>query len=430
MAIGKLCARLQVPKPPRGYWARVKAGQMLRRPPLAAFREELETRRLEAARERAAESLSKLQREFYLAALTELSGRGIDVRAAHPRGSRLPDLDPDLAAQILLLIQGRAQDWVEEGRIATRWGTSVQSSATGLVEQLLPSVRAQLLVFETEGTRHSYVASGPVIFVRLTAQLQERIAMLARMVRDQKLQHVVMPLTAADHAWSAHHLHGPDSQLFLDSWLCVSASEIWIEWSRKAWREEDPPERFATGRIGLRDVMPIDVMPVREAALSPVISAAKVKPYHKRLCALLEAERVHEMMSRAAYEMEREVPGEILAVADRIWFGEKRPFQTAREAWRHLEDKLERWETELEAERSDLARSILGIGPGDIVTWQSRGQLLQLSVIGTSLYPSDGHVTFVIQGMRFRKDGTLGKLHETLTLSFKDEGRRRQDRQE
>lgn len=183
-----------------------------------------------------------------MAALTELSGRGIDVGAAQPRGSRLPDLDADLVAQILLLIQGRAQDWVEEGRIATRWGTSVQSSAARLVERLLPLARAQLLLFETEGTRRSYVTSGPVIFVRLTAQLQERIALLARMVRDQKLQHVVMPLTAADHAWSAHHLHGPDSQLFLDSWLCVSATEIWVEWSRKAWGEEDPPDRFATGQ--------------------------------------------------------------------------------------------------------------------------------------------------------------------------------------
>jgi len=27
VAVGKLCARLQVPKPPRGYWARVQSGQ-------------------------------------------------------------------------------------------------------------------------------------------------------------------------------------------------------------------------------------------------------------------------------------------------------------------------------------------------------------------------------------------------------------------
>ncbi len=27
VAVGKLCEKLQVPKPPRGYWARVEAGQ-------------------------------------------------------------------------------------------------------------------------------------------------------------------------------------------------------------------------------------------------------------------------------------------------------------------------------------------------------------------------------------------------------------------
>lgn len=42
VAVGKLCQKLQVPKPPRGYWARVGAGQTPRRPPLKAFREELE----------------------------------------------------------------------------------------------------------------------------------------------------------------------------------------------------------------------------------------------------------------------------------------------------------------------------------------------------------------------------------------------------
>ncbi|MER8802242.1 hypothetical protein [Mesorhizobium sp. M0998] len=237
VAIGKLCARLQVPKPPRGYWARVEAGQTPRRPPLAAFREELEAKRRDALRAKAAGSLSKLQREFYEAALTDLASRGVDVDAAQPRGSRLPDIDPDLAAQLLVAIQDRCQDWVGEGKIATRWGSSVRSSVASLVDRLLPLARPQLLVFETEGRRHTYVASGPVIFIRLTAHLQGRIVALTGMVRDHKLQHVVMPLTAADHAWSAHHLYAPGSQMFLVSWLCVSASEIWVEWSCKAWRE-------------------------------------------------------------------------------------------------------------------------------------------------------------------------------------------------
>jgi hypothetical protein len=45
VALAKLCVRLQVPKPPRGYWARVQSGQTPRRPPLRAFREEIERRR-------------------------------------------------------------------------------------------------------------------------------------------------------------------------------------------------------------------------------------------------------------------------------------------------------------------------------------------------------------------------------------------------
>ena len=42
VALGKLCRRLQVPKPAREYWARVEAGQCIKKPALAAFRGELE----------------------------------------------------------------------------------------------------------------------------------------------------------------------------------------------------------------------------------------------------------------------------------------------------------------------------------------------------------------------------------------------------
>lgn len=95
-----------------------------------------------------------------------------------------------------------------------------------------------------------------------------------RFVRNQKLDHVVMPLMAADHAWSARYLYAPAAHVFLDSTLCVSATEVWVESSRRAWRDEDPPERVATGRLTLRDSMPIDYMPVREIELPPGVSRA------------------------------------------------------------------------------------------------------------------------------------------------------------
>lgn len=420
VAIGKLCAKLQVPKPPRGYWARMQAGQRPHRPALVAFREELDAARRDELRAKTAESLSKLQRQFLNMALSNMNNQGASI--APPATTKpLANLDRDVAAQVLLLIQGRAQAWVEDGHIATRWGPSVRNSVAKLVERLLPMARQQLLVFETESKRSSFMADGPVVFVRLSAPLQERIAGLSAMVRDQELQHVVMPLTAADHAWSTRHLYSPESHLFLDSWLCVSAREIWVEWNRKSWREEEPPARHATNRIDLREVMPLDFLSASNKVLSPVISRVAITPYADRLRALQEAERIHEMMSTAAYAMQKEVPGEVLSVMDRLWFGQERPFQAAREAFRHIETELERWDAELEAERSALARSILGIVPGDIVTSESRGKLLRLSVTGVTLYSGGRSVNFMVSGIRFRKDGTLGKLQETLSLSFTDE---------
>lgn len=35
--LGKACRRLQIPLPPRGYWAKLKAGRKLRRPKLRSL---------------------------------------------------------------------------------------------------------------------------------------------------------------------------------------------------------------------------------------------------------------------------------------------------------------------------------------------------------------------------------------------------------
>lgn len=421
VAIGKLCTKLQVPKPPRGYWARIEAGQKPRRPALAAFREEIESNRRDQTRLRAAESLTPVQREILEVAVDELRSRGVDLREVAARGTRpLSHVDPDLAAQILLLVQGQARKWMEDGRINRKWGNSVRSSLSQLVERLVPIARPQVLLFEPEKRRSHYTPDGPVVFVRLTAALQERMAGLVRLVRDMELDHVVLPLSAADHAWTTHHVHSPSSHSFLDSWLCVSGDKLWVEWSQKAWREDEPPERHATNRILLHDVMAIDYLPASDKALSPLVSAQSIKPYADRLAALREAEHVFELVSNATCPIQNEVPPEVLSIVERLWFGQERPFKAAREALRHVETELERWEKELEAERSSLAQSILGIVPGDIVTSESRGKLVRISVTNLYLYSSEDRVTFMASGIRFRKDGTLGKTHESITLGFEE----------
>ncbi|MBY3136536.1 hypothetical protein [Rhizobium laguerreae] len=106
--------------------------------------------------------------------------------------------------------------------------------------------------------------------------------------------------------------------MLLDSWLCISSREIWVEWNRKSRREEEPSERHATNRISLREVMPLDFLSASNKVLSPVVSGVAITPYADRLRAPQEAERIHEMMSNAAYALQKEVPGEILSVVDRL----------------------------------------------------------------------------------------------------------------
>lgn len=418
VAVGKLCQKMQVPKPPRGYWARVEAGQTPRRPALKAFRQELEDKRLSETRERTSGHFTELQSKFLAAALDELRGRGVELRPDESSLKHISNLDQDVAAQVLLLIQGQAQKWAESGRVSVRWGPSVRMSVGKLVERLMPLARPQLLVFETEGKRYSFSADGPIIFVRWTSELQKRIATLADIARNQNLSHVVQPLSASDHAWSGHHLYLPESDFMLDSWLCISSDAAWVEWNRRSWRDEAPPERHATNKISLRDVMPIDFLGGKEKTLPAAISKARIKPYQSRLQALGKAERIYEIVASAAYAMDRSVPNDVLAMADRIWFGADRPFQAAREAFVHIEGDLERWDRELEAERSHIAQSILGVRPGDIVASQRNGQLVRISAESVSLYASEKQVTFVVSGKRFRKDGTLGKLNETMIFAF------------
>lgn len=170
MALAKLCRRLQVPKPPRGYWAKVQAGGGPRRPALGAFREEIDRRRRETVRIQSAGTLSNLQQQFYGAAVADLKAQGVD--AAPVAGNRLPNLDPNLAAQLLLLIQNRAHEWIKQGKIDARWSHSLQGSAASLVGKLLPIAQTQLLMFESEQGNRWSSENGPAVLVRLTVPLQ------------------------------------------------------------------------------------------------------------------------------------------------------------------------------------------------------------------------------------------------------------------
>ena len=107
VALGKLCRRPQVLKPPRGYWARVASGKTPRRPPLPAYRGEIEERLPKKAGSTSQVRLSTVQLEFLRYALDELAGSGVETKACELAYDGIRFIPPKLAAQILIVLQTR-----------------------------------------------------------------------------------------------------------------------------------------------------------------------------------------------------------------------------------------------------------------------------------------------------------------------------------
>lgn len=203
--------------------------------------------------------------------------------------------------------------------------------------------KPQVLVLPRADRSFDEDGKEPSILIRLTAHLQEQIAQLAMLVRDQKLAHVVMSLVTLDHAWSAHHVYSSENYTTARSQLCVSATELWVDCTMTALHYRgDDTETFKTEKVALRDIMPIDLMPSKEVEIPPAIGRVRIKQHSPRLRALIEAERVHEMLERSTYALERDIPDDQIAIADRIWFGGDHPMLKARRAWDRLSDEMER----------------------------------------------------------------------------------------
>lgn len=149
VAVAKLCARLQVPKPPRGYWARVETGQATPRPPLRAFRDEIEERRKVLSRPRplpGAVGLLPIQRKFVYQALLEFVAKGGDLGVTKVVSNQIRDLPPEIATKLLLLIQNRYLVWVKNGDVDVSLSHGARQSLAGLVDKMLPVAKPQVLV--------------------------------------------------------------------------------------------------------------------------------------------------------------------------------------------------------------------------------------------------------------------------------------------
>ena len=338
VALGKLCRRLQVPKPPRGYWARVASGQTPRRPPLPAYRAEIAERLRKQARSTTPIRLSKLQLEFLGYAMDELKAAGVDADACVLAYDGIRAIPPELAAQVLLVLQSRYEEWLDDRPTAGSVNGTL-SSLRSLVEKLQPHAKEQLLVFHRKPDDGFSQSNSPTISLHATYDLLTRFAHLSRVARDNGLAYVAADMSSLNHAWSVNQIFSPGARCRADTQLCVSPHEVWVRadvktpWSR---------DRFETIRMPLRKIFPIDLMPPNECRLPSRIRRFGVKPYAGRLQALQEGQAIYEALVNATYDMDRALPDERLALFDRLLFskGETGPFIGARHAWRQMEADL------------------------------------------------------------------------------------------
>jgi len=420
VALGKLCKRLQVPKPPRGYWAKIQAGKKPRRPPLKAFREELETKRKKDVRKRYVAQLSKLQTEFFKRALNELAEVGVDISEVDITYDGVRSLAPSMAAQVLILVQNRYDKWVEERGTSAQSHQGAFSSIKSLVSKLLPIAESQVVVFEEERDKDYRYGDTQTVIVRLSPELQQKISQMNRLVRENQLAYTAMELSKSDGVLSTTYLHSPRSYVSLNIELCVSRHEIWIRCKKvTSWNSNS----FETTKLPLQQLLPVELIEANEIRLPAVVSHARWSPYADRLEALEQADEMHEKLISDLYKMDETVSNEHLAIMDKLMLGSDAgsPFYESRRAFRALESELEKWESVLEAERTELTQEILGIEQGDIVVAERDGKLVRIVLDRAYLYVGEKTVNFHLSGRRFRKDGLPGKRDEVFYLQTEND---------
>ncbi|MDX2472340.1 MAG: hypothetical protein QNL91_01400 [Candidatus Krumholzibacteria bacterium] len=125
------------------------------------------------------------------------------------------------------------------------------------------------------------------------------------------------------------------------------------------------------------------------------------------------AERMFDEISNASYEIEDVAPSDYLVLIEKVWAGSKEgPFSAALNEKRQLENTLSTLEDAIELEKNQLCRDVLGICKGDNVLFRRQDQLIRICLDSCYLHISDNDVSFHLRGLRYRKDGILGKRDE------------------
>lgn len=425
VALGKRCKKLQVPKPPPGYWAQIRAGRRLKKPMLKAFSEQLaaQQKRRTARRntQRGWLGLSPLQADIFHKAVFEASSAGIDLGELDITRSGARLLNSDLAVQLIMIIQHRYVGWLKERSPSGQVAHPAIRSVQALVAKLLPLAKAHTLVLEKAAERYDRGDRYPKVIIRLTYAFKQQVANLYRLVVDHQLSYVVWDLGPFEHAWIVQYHYHYEDYSKTHSQLCVSRDTLWVDCrvNHPGW-DDGYQERIKTAEMSLNDIVPVDLAPKADVILPAVVDLPKLHLSKKRINAFVDAEHAYDILSSAVYQHDYPVPEEHLVLLEKLQFGcdASGPLTAARAACRKLEDDMERWELMMDSEREAICAEALGVALGDTILTQSQGKAVRLKIDHMSTHVTESNtLRFYIRGRRYRKDGILGKRDDSIFVS-------------
>lgn len=432
VALGKLCRQRQVPKPPRGYWARKQAGKRVRRPPLPAFREAVEREGYkvpntgggrETVRHRlGCPRLSPRKRELFDHAVRHLRGDATTKDDFTISSGRLAWIDPDFAAAVVVAVGQHYRRWCLREGAGMRAEQALDAMAARLIDELLPLARERIIVFspaDPANSRMQYTNPDQHVVVRFTPELVRTVARLAMLVRDEGMAFAACELGSANQFWRARWVRDPGKCVHGRTTLCVSPAEIWIRYDGlSGFGEADFLESAA---VPLETIVPMDELGRQVIETTVVTARTHQEPYASELQALARAEQAFDIAEHAWLNVDKALEKESLTKVLALWWdeGQLDALHRVRSGLRDTETSMETWREALDQEREAVARKILGIRIGDCVSVESGGQRIVLKLEGVDLlFPEDrDELVFFLRGARYRKDGLPGKRQDQAAIS-------------
>ncbi len=419
-ALGKLCKKHQVPKPPRGYWAAIKADKKKRKPALKAYISEFEnsvgikSRRPSGKNLHNEVFLSEMQYRYFKMALKVLEDYGRTPDDCNLTYNSIRKIDPDLAAQILVIIQNRFTKWLPNDASSRKFQGAVYC-VSKLVEKLTPLARKQIIILKQRKEGGYEDRNSPTLLLHVTPELTQLVSEQYHLNQNHKLSSTTRELTNLTHAWSIRHLYSISDFSSPTSKLNVSLTDFWISSSWNGLWENRP---FETEKIPLNQILPTPLFPRNFKKQLTTVRCNNDRPINTRIEALVMAERLFDDLTNSRPYAEGALNHDYLGIIETLWTGKSEggPFSVALQENRNFESTLNALENAIELEQARLSEDILGIAVGDNISVRLKDRIVRICLEHTSTNISDEEVRFYLSGRRYRKDGLLGKIGEYFTI--------------